>query len=99
MPVWLVPVCLFPILMAIYLGALRVDLSGGNGLRQVLGVIDSYVLFLVVWVALRWALGLVGGFFWHFVVATVLTVLLLPLIVRAGCFVMGVRVQRIEPGH
>ncbi len=35
---WLVPVCLFWVLTAIYLGGGPVEVVGGNGFRQVMGV-------------------------------------------------------------
>lgn len=40
---WLVPVCLFWVLTAIYLGGCPVEVVGGNGFRQVMGVVEIEV--------------------------------------------------------
>ena len=96
---WLVPICLFWTLAAIYLGGMAVEVVGGNGFRQVMGVVDSYVLYLLVWGLLRALLGGFGGLLWTAVVPTILATLAFPLIVRAGYIVMGVRVQKGARPH
>ncbi len=96
---WLVPICLFWTLAALYLGGFPVEVVGGNGFRQVMGVIDSYVLFILVWALLRAVLGGLGGLLWTAVVPAVLVSLALPLIIWAGYIVMGVRVQKGERPH
>ncbi len=96
---WLLPICLFWILTALYLGGFPVEVVGGNGFRQVMGVIDSYVLFILVWALLRAVLGGLGGLLWTAVVPTILVSLALPLILWAGYIVMGVRVQKGERPH
>jgi hypothetical protein len=96
---WLLPICLFWILAALYLGAWPVEVVGGNGFRQVMGVVDSYILYILVWGLLRAVLGGIGGLFWDAVIPTVLASLALPLIVWAGYIVMGVRVQHGERPH
>ena len=96
---WLVPICLFWILAALYLGGFPVEVVGGNGFRQVMGVIDSYVLFILVWALLRAVLGGLGGLLWTAVVPAVLVSLALPLIIWAGYIVMGVRVQKGSRPH
>ena len=96
---WLVPICLFWTLAALYLGGFPVEVVGGNGFRQVMGVIDSYVLFILVWALLRAVLGGLGGLLWSAVIPTILVSLALPLIIWAGYIVMGVRVQKGERPH
>ncbi len=96
---WLVPICLFWTLAALYLGGFPVEVVGGNGFRQVMGVIDSYVLFILVWALLRAVLGGLGGLLWTAVVPTILASLALPLIIWAGYIVMGVRVQKGARPH
>ncbi len=96
---WLLPICLFWTLAALYLGGFPVDVVGGNGFRQVMGVIDSYVLFILVWALLRAVLGGLGGLLWTAVMPTILVTLALPLIIWAGYIVMGVRVQKGERPH
>jgi F0F1-type ATP synthase membrane subunit a len=96
---WLVPICLFWTLTALYLGGFPVDVVGGNGFRQVMGLIDSYVLFILVWALLRALLGGLGGLLWSAVLPAILVTLALPLIIWAGYIVMGVRVQKGERPH
>ncbi len=96
---WLLPICLFWTLAALYLGGFPVEVVGGNGFRQVMGVIDSYVLFILVWALLRAVLGGLGGLVWSAVMPTILVSLALPLIIWAGFIVMGVRVRRGERPH
>ncbi len=96
---WLLPICLFWILAALYWGGFPVEVVGGNGFRQVMGVIDSYVLFILVWALLRAVLGGLGGLLWTAVVPTILVSLALPLIIWAGYIVMGVRVQKGARPH
>ena len=96
---WLVPICLFWTLAALYLGGFPVEVVGGNGFRQVMGVIDSYALFILVWALLRAVLGGLGGLLWTAVVPAVLVSLALPLIIWAGYIVMGVRVQKGSRPH
>jgi hypothetical protein len=96
---WLLPICLFWILAALYLGGWPGEVVGGNGFHQVMGVVDSYILYILVWGLLRAALGGIGGLFWDAVIPTVLASLALPLIVWAGYIVMGVRVQHGERPH
>ncbi len=96
---WLVPVCLFWVLTAIYLGGCPVEVVGGNGFRQVMGVFDSYVLYILVLCILLAILGGIGGMLWGTVVPTILATLALPLIIWVGYIIMGVRVQRGARPH
>jgi len=56
LPVWLIPISLFWILAAVYFGGFNISIVGGSGFRQVLGLLVTYLLFLVAWGLLRWAL-------------------------------------------
>ena len=49
---WLVGVILFWVAAALYFGGLQRDVEGGTGLRQFLGLILTYVIFMVIWGAL-----------------------------------------------
>ena len=90
---WLVPICLFWILIAIYLGAWPVQFQGGSGLRQVIGLVNAFVLFLVVWALLRTALGGSGSILARLILPTTLTVLALPLITWIAFRILGIRVR------
>lgn len=96
---WLVPFCLFWTLAAVYLGGFPVEIVGGSGVRQTLGLFNTYVLFVVVWAILRAVFGGLGGMLWSVVLPTVLTSLALPVIAWAGYIVVGVRVQKGEVPH
>jgi len=96
---WLIPMCAFFPFVALYLGGLRIDLSGGRGVQQVLGLLLTFVVYLVVWRALHAALAGVGPILGGVVLATVVTTLLLPLEARLGYLVVGVRLKRLIAAH
>jgi hypothetical protein len=93
---WLTPICFFWLAAAIYLGGMAVDVEGGSGLRQILGLLVTFVLFLVVWKVWSLLLGGIAPVLGDLVLPTVLSALLLPLVSRAGFGLMGVRVRRKE---
>lgn len=93
---WLIPICLFWLAAAIYLGGMSVDVVSGTGLRQVLGLMATFGLFLVAWKLLGFLLRPVAPVLGDLVLPTILSTLLLPLISRAGFGVFGVRVRRKE---
>ena len=96
---WLIPMCAFFPFVALYLGGLRIDLSGGRGVQQVLGLLLTFVVYLVVWRVLHGALASVGRILGGVVLATVVTTLLLPLEARLGYLVVGVRLKRLIAAH
>ena len=96
---WLVPISMFWILAAIYLGGWPVEIVGGSGVKQVIGLVDSYVLYLVVWAILRAVLGGLGGLMWSVVIPTAVASLALPAIVWAGYIVVGVRIEKSSASH
>jgi hypothetical protein len=91
--------CAFFPFVALYLGGLRIDLSGGRGVQQVLGLLLTFVVYLVVWRVLHAALAGVGPILGGVVLATVVTTLLLPLEARLGYLVVGVRLKRLTAAH
>lgn len=96
---WLVPLGLFWTLSAIYLGGWSIELVGGGGLRQVLGVVIAFVLFVAVWGVLRMILSGLGPIFFGVIVPTAITTLLLPLLFRAAYFPMGIRIEKGAQAH
>jgi hypothetical protein len=96
---WLVPICLFWTLAALYLGGWPVEIVGGSGVRQVIGLINTFLLFIIVFAGLRAVLGGLGGLVWGVVLPIGLTSLALPAIAWAGYIVVGVRVQKGEVPH
>lgn len=96
---WLVPLGAFFPFTALYLGALRIEPGGGNGLQQVAGLLLTLVVYGIVWRVLHAALGGVGPILGGVVLATVITTLLLPLEARLGYLVVGVKLKRITAAH
>lgn len=91
----LIPICLFWMTAALYLGGMNVDIVGGNGLRQVVGLLATFVLFVAVWRVLNMVLG---GFLpaplGNLALPTIVAVVGLPLWSRAGFAIMGVKIRK-----
>ena len=96
---WLIPVSAYWAASSLYLGGMGVDLRGGNGLKQVLGLVGGMVLFLVVWGVLRLVLGGFMGVIGRLAIPTVVTVVLLPWIIRAAYIPFGVRIEKVAGEH
>jgi hypothetical protein len=96
---WLIPMCVFFPFSALYLGGLRIEPGGGRGVQQVLGLLLTFVAYLVVWRLLHAGLAGVGPILGGLVLATVLTTLLLPLEARLGYLVVGVKLKRTAAAH
>lgn len=93
---WLVPISLFWILAALYLGGAPIRIEGGGGPRQLAGLALHFVLFLVVWVVGRVLLTDIVGATFAVVVAAVLAVILLPALAKLAFRVVGVRITSVE---
>jgi hypothetical protein len=95
---WLTAICIFWVVTAIYLGGTRVDLEGGSGFRQLFGLFDMLVLYLLVWGALHALLGGFAGLVGSVMIPSVVAVLALPLIARVAFRIVGVKMVHVE-GH
>jgi hypothetical protein len=94
--VWLVPVCAFFPLVAIYLGGMRVEPGGGSGVQQVLGALLTFAAYLALWGVLRLILGgALGTGLGGVIVPTVAATLALPLEARAGFALVGVKLKHV----
>lgn len=94
---WLVPISLFWIIAAVYLGGADIRIRGGSGPREMLGLLLTFGVFLGVWALLRM---LVGGFLngpLTVAIALVGAAVLLPLISRLTFRIVGVRITGHDP--
>ncbi len=94
---WLAAFCVFWATASLYLGGMNVELEGGSGPRQLIGLLGMLVLFLIVWKVLDALLGGFGGL--GVVLPIVLSVLSLPLLARAAFALVGVKVRRGAGAH
>ncbi len=95
---WLAAFCAFWVTASLYLGGMNVELEGGSGPRQLIGLLGMLVLFLIVWRVLDALLGGFGGLP-GVVLSIVLSVLSLPLLARAAFALVGVKVRRGAGAH
>lgn len=95
---WLIPICLFFVLAMVYLGGWPVDLVGGSPLRQLLGLVDALVLFLLVWAGLRSVLGGMG-LAGRVLIPTAVVLFGFPLIARIAFRIMGIRIAKTGGAH
>src|SRR5690242_58707 len=94
---WLVAICLFWFVSAVYFGGFERDIEGGTGFRQFLGLILTYAIFLGIWGVLHAYVAVdspVGV-----VVASVVSGLLLPLEAHLGFMLVGGRVRAHREAH
>ena len=96
---WLVPIGLFWIVGAVYLGGFPLEFEGDSGVRQVLGLLATFVAFLAVWAGLRAAFGAaLPGTLGGMILPTGITVLAFPWLARAGFLVAGVKIRKVAHG-
>ena len=93
---WLLAGVLFWVASAIYFGGLERDVHGGTGLRQFLGLLVTYAIFLGVWFALHRVIGPTAK---GLLIASAGAALLLPLWARLGFMVVGARVRHSPAAH
>jgi hypothetical protein len=97
---WLVPVSMFWLVAALYLGGFDLEIEGGGGVQQFLGLILSFVLFVVVFRVLGMALGgALGASLGGIVFPSILSVALLPVITRVGFRPLGVKITKGHAAH
>ncbi len=96
MLIWLVPVAVFFTVASTYLGGMSVDVHGGGGVRQILGLLGTFVLYLLIFGVLRLVLGGLGGAIGGLALPLLGAVGTLPLTARVGFGVMGVKLRKVE---
>lgn len=96
---WLVAVCAFVPLTAIYLGGMKVEPAGGRGIQQILGLVLTMVVYLIVWRVLHTVLAGIGPILGGVILATAISILLLPLEARTGFLMVGVKLKKTGTAH
>lgn len=96
---WLIPISVFWLAAALYLGGMDVEVEGGSGFQQLLGLLVTFALFLAVWAGLRIPLGGFIGVLGRVVLPTLISVSILPLISRVAFRLVGVRVHAATGDH
>jgi len=99
MVVWLVPVSMFWLVAALYLGGFDIEIEGGGGMRQFLGLVVSFALFLASYAVLGMVLGGVGPVLGVVVLPVLISVGLLPVITRIGFMPLGVKIRKGHGAH
>jgi hypothetical protein len=92
------PIALFWILAAVYLGGWAVELHGGTGFRQVIGLVLSFLLWVVAWRALHSVFGGFGEVLGGIVIATFVATLVLPGVCWLGYKMVGVSITKGAAG-
>lgn len=94
---WLVPVALFWILAALYLGGAAIRIEGGGGPQHLGGLLLLFVAYLVTYGVLRAVLsGLAGAIVGGILIPAILASILLPFLAKLTFKVFGVA---ISPAH
>ena len=94
---WLIPICLFWGIAAVYFGGLGHEVKGGSGVRQFIGLLFAYVLFVIIWsVAHQFVLPDSGA---GYVAASLIALVLFPVAIRLGYLLVGARIHRPQTAH
>lgn len=95
----ILPIALFWITEATYLGGWPVDVHGGKGFQQVLGLLITFVLWVVVWHAASMVLAGLGPVLGSIVAASFAAAFLTPVINWIGFKIVGVSVRKVAEAH
>lgn len=96
---WLAPLAVFWMVGAMYLGGAPITFEGGGGVRQMGGLVVSFILYMAAWAGLRALLAGPVGEILAIVLATIAVTVALPLVCRVGFRVLGVRIRSASSGH
>lgn len=96
---WLVPIAVFWMVGAMYLGGAPIRIEGGGGVRQVGGLFASFALFLAAWRVLYALLEGAAGSILAVALAALGAAILLPLVCRLGFLLFGVRIRPKKEDH
>ena len=99
MTYWLIPVCFFALFGSIFLGGTSIEPRGGNGLRQVIGLLASAAVHVALWNLLRIVFASFLPPIWSMVFATLVGVPAVLLAAWIGFMIVGVKLGKAVPAH
>jgi hypothetical protein len=91
---WLAPISLFWTCIALYLGGFKIEIRCGGGVRQLIGLLGTFVLYLATFFVLRMVLRGPIGTMGAVAAASLVAILLLPVLSRIGFMITGVRITK-----
>lgn len=95
----ILPIALFWLLEALYLGGWPVDAHGGNGIKQVMGLLITSILWVVVWRVINMALVGFGPVLGGIVITSFVSAALLPVVNWIGFKMVGVSIKKVAAAH
>lgn len=96
---WLIPAGVFWVLASLYLGGMGVEVEGGSGFRQLLGLLATFGLFMAAYAGLRTVLGGFAGVLGGIILPLAISCLLLGLLARVGFRLLGVKIRKAGASH
>jgi hypothetical protein len=96
---WLVPFSLFWTMAALYLGGFPIHIAGSSGLKQFLGLLLTFALYVVVWWAVRTGLSSALPPIFAVIVAALVATVLLPVLSCVAFRVLGIRITFETHAH
>jgi hypothetical protein len=99
MALWLVPVCMFALFASIFLGGTSIEPRGGGGLRQVLGLLASLVVFVVLWNVLRIGIASFTTPMAGILIGSVVAIPAVLLAAWIGFIIVGVKLGKAVAAH
>ena len=97
MLVWLVPIAVFWSLAALYVGGAAINIVGGGGGRQTLGLLLLFASYLGVYAVSGMVLaGVAGAAFGVIVFPLLIASIAMPLLTRVTFKIVGVSVSRAD---
>lgn len=97
MLVWLVPIAVFWSLAALYVGGAAINIEGGGGGRQTLGLLLLFASYLGVYAVSGMVLaGVAGAAFGVIVFPLLIASIAMPLLTRVTFKIVGVSVSRAD---
>jgi hypothetical protein len=95
--VWLVPIAVFWSLAALYVGGAAINIEGGGGGRQTLGLLLLFASYLGVYAVSGMVLaGVAGAAFGVIVFPLLIASIAMPLLTRVTFKIVGVSVSRAD---